>query len=94
MMELISTLGLDTVILVLIVAIPSIISCISWGKKLWAKREAFKQENINEGKKIEASKEKKEERLKDDERCIKELQDAVIALKKMAEDQAKINARQ
>ena len=67
MAELISTFGIGTVIIILLMGIPVIVNFIKWCKDLWATREKFKQENIQKGIEIEARAEEKEARLLNDE---------------------------
>lgn len=81
MAELISTFGVGTVIIVLLVAIPALVNFITWCKNVWAKREAFKQENIQKGKEIEARAEEKEARLTRGEGRTSQLEKEVADLK-------------
>ena len=87
MTELISTLGMGTVLLVLLIGIPAIVNFIKWCKGLWAFREQFKQENIQKGKEIEARTEEKENRLKSGESRIELLEKAFLEMQKINKDQ-------
>lgn len=87
MAELISTFGIGTVIIILLIGIPAIVNFITWCKGLWAKREKFKQDSIEQGRRQEAQKEQKEARLQNDEARFKMLEDAYLEMKKMNEIQ-------
>ena len=93
MAELFSTFSAETIIIILLVAIPSIIGFIQWCKNLWSKREQFKQENIEKGKALEATAEAEEHRLSDGEAHIKALEEAITAFKTIQENQDKIIQR-
>lgn len=90
MAELIAGMGVETILLVLIVAIPSIIAIITWCKKVWNQREIFKQENIEKGKQIEARAEAKEARLQEGESRMQQLESDVQDLKTIAERQSQL----
>lgn len=87
MTELITTFNITTVVVILLIAIPALINFISWCKKTWQQREAFKNANIEQGKKIEAEAEAAEARLEDGEARMSELEEAVKALKDIAAHQ-------
>ena len=89
MVELISTYGVATVLIILLIGIPALVNFIKWCKGLWATRENFKQENIEKGKAMEARAEAKEARLEKDEAHIKLLEDNLTELKKIAAEQQK-----
>ena len=74
MAELIATFGFEPVIIILLIAIPSIISMISWCKKLWGQRENFKQANIAQGRSLEKREEQEEERFSSGEARIQDLE--------------------
>ena len=90
MVELISTFGLGTVVIVLLIAIPAILGVISYGKKLWQTREQFKQENIEKGRRIEALEEEKEARLLRGETRMDNLENDVADLKLFAQRQQEL----
>ena len=69
-----------TIILVLIIAIPSIVNFITWCKGIWQKREDFKQANIEQGKKIEKEAETQEHRLENGETRMTQLEADVKSL--------------
>ena len=85
MAELISIFDIGTVIIILLVGIPAIVNFITWCKRLWDKREKFKQDSIEQGKRQEAQREQKETRLQNDEARLKMLEDAYLEMKKMNE---------
>ena len=87
MTELISTFGMGTVLLILLIGIPAIVNFIKWCKGLWETREKFKQENIQKGKEIEARSEEKENRLKSGESRIELLEKAFLEMQKINKDQ-------
>lgn len=88
--ELITTYGVATIVIILLVGIPAIVNFISWCKKLWKTREDFKQANIDKGKEIEARAEAKEARLQKGEARMGTLEKDVISLKEIAEKQQKL----
>lgn len=90
MVDLISTFGIGTVLIVLLISIPCIIGFISWCKSLWAKREVFRQENIQKGKEIEALDEKKEARLVNGEARMSQLESDVVDLQTLLAEQQKL----
>jgi hypothetical protein len=51
MLSLIQTYGFSVIIVILLVAIPSIITMIGWCKSLWTKRTNFIEENRAAGRK-------------------------------------------
>lgn len=81
MSELISTFGISTVIVILIITIPALINFISWCKKTWKEREHFKEENFQRGREIEARSEAKEARLVRGEMRMGQLEKDVADLK-------------
>ena len=89
MAELISTFGVGMVVIVLLVAIPAIINFITWCKGLWAKREKFKNDNIQKGKDLEAKNEAREAHENAQEKRIKLLEDNLIEMRKANEAQNK-----
>jgi hypothetical protein len=93
MAELISTFGVGTVFIILLVAIPAIINCISWCKSIWNKRESFKQENINKGRAIAAAQEAEEHRFESGETRMAQLELMVTELTTLAKEQKKTNDR-
>lgn len=90
MTELISTFGIETVIIVLLVGIPAIVNFIKWCKGLWSTREKFKQENIQKGIEIEARAEEKEARLMHGEARIQHLESDVQDLKVLIANQQQL----
>lgn len=85
MADLIASFGLGTVVIILIVGIGFIISIINWCKQIWTKREKFKQEQFQEGRKVEAKKEKEEVRLHSAEARIDALEKVAEQLVAMAQ---------
>ena len=83
MIGLIQTYGIAPIIIVLLIAIPSIVNFIKWCKDLWKQRETFKQENIQQGKAIEAREEAEEHRFEDGEARMKKLEENQELLLKM-----------
>jgi hypothetical protein len=81
MAELISTFGLPSIVLILLIAIPAIVNFIGWCKKIWSTREKFKQENIDKGREIESRKEEKEMRFSTGEARMTTLESDVKDLK-------------
>ena len=90
MIELISTYGISTVILILLIAIPAIFNFIKWCKNLWNEREAFKQQNIQKGIQIETEAEHKEARLQNGEARMTKLETDVKDLKDLIAAQQKL----
>ena len=74
MTELITTFGIGNIIIILLIAIPSLVGFITWCKTIWAKREQFKQDNINKGRQIEQRAEAEEHRLESGESRIAKLE--------------------
>ena len=93
MAELISTFGIGTVIIILLIAIPSIINFIKWCKDLWAKRESFKQEQIKKGMEIERTEEAEEHRFVSGESRIGSLETLVQQQAEMIKELKKITKR-
>ena len=87
MSALITTYGIVPVILTLIIAVPALINFISWCKATWAKREKFKQENIEKGRTIERAEETEQLRFTAGETRISTLEDSVKKLTEIAETQ-------
>lgn len=81
MSYLLQTFGVGTILIVLLIAIPTIVNFITWCKGIWAKREKFKQENIDKGREIEAHKEEKETRFSNGEARMTSLEEDVKDLK-------------
>lgn len=90
MVELIGQFGIVQVLLILLIGIPAIVNFIAWCKKLWSKREEFKNENIEKGKRIEARAEEKEARFSNGEQRMDLLEDNVKELRKIAENQERL----
>lgn len=90
MAELISTFGLTSIVLILLVAIPAIVNFIGWCKKIWSTREKFKQENINKGRELESRKEEKEMRFSTGEARMTTLESDVKDLKKIIAQQQQL----
>lgn len=93
MIQLLTTTPLLTIVLVLLVFVPAIVNFISWCKKTWAKREEFKQQNIEKGKQMEREDETEELRFTAGETRIKTLEDNVGKLTEIAENQQKMIKR-
>lgn len=81
MSQILSTFGVGTVLIILLVAIPTIVNFITWCKGIWSKREQFKQDNINKGREMEAHKEEKETRFSNGEARMTSLEEDVKDLK-------------
>lgn len=79
-----------TVILVLMIGIPSIINFIGWCKRIWNQRQQFQQENIDKGKRIEAREEREENRLQKGESRMTTLESDVADLKGIAKKQQEL----
>lgn len=93
MAELISTFGIGTVAIILLVSIPAIINFITWCKSIWAKREKFKQENIDKGRAIAVAQEAEEHRFESGETRMAQLELMVTELAALAKEQKKTNDR-
>lgn len=87
MAELISTFSLGTVVLILLIGIPAIINFITWCKGLWVKREQFKKDNFEQGRRQEAQTAQKENRLSNDEKRLAILEKSYLELKAINETQ-------
>ena len=90
MANLIADIGLGTIVLVLIIAIPCIIGFISWCKAIWQKRQDFQNANIQKGKEMEARAEAKEARLVNGEKRMDDLEATTKELKDMAARQQEL----
>ena len=93
MTSLLSTFTFETIIIILLIGIPAIVNFITWCKKVWKQREQFKNDNIQEGREIEAKAEAKEGRFQRGERRIDDLEKVVQKLTEFVEQQNKINSR-
>ena len=89
MPEIITTYGLTTIVIVLLVVIPTLIRFLSWCKETWQKREDFKEESIKKGIAIEQKKEAEEIYKEETEKRIKALENAVLQLTKLQAEQKK-----
>lgn len=89
MAELFSTFGVGTVLIILIIGIPSIINCITWCKSIWKKRTSFAQENYNHGRQDEAQSESKENRLQNHETELAALKAGLATLTTITTNQQK-----
>lgn len=87
MADLIAAFGGGTVFIILLIAIPAIIKCIEWCKKIWAVREKFKQENINRGKELELAEITQENKEQEQESRIKVLETSIEKLTTIIEIQ-------
>ena len=87
MAGLISTFGIGSVIIILLIAIPAIVTFIKWCKNIWRERENFKQEQIQTGKELEAAEEAREARMVRGEQRMDTLEDNIIKLTQMLENQ-------
>ena len=90
MAELFSTFGVGTVLIILLVGIPTIVNFIKWCKGLWATREKFKQENIQKGMRMEAQAEESEARLEKGESRMTHLETEVRNLKELIAKQQQL----
>lgn len=93
MAELISTFGIGTIVIILLVSIPLIIRFISWCKGVWKEREKFKQENIAQGRALERTEEAEEHRFESGESRIAKLEVIVEHLTTLVEEQKQTNDR-
>lgn len=78
------------VILITVISFAILLGMVEWIKKTWAKREAFKQENIERGKRLEAEAEAREARLVHGEARMDALEANVQKLTALAEAQQKM----
>ena len=90
MAQLISTFGLGTVVIILLIAIPAIVNFITWCKKLWASREQFRQDNITKGRNLEAREEAEEHRFSAGESRMGTLETDVADLKTLINKQQEL----
>ena len=86
----IAAYGPFPVIIILMAGIPAIINFISWGKKLWMKRQAFKQASFKEGEQSANRQHEKEERLANDEKRISDLEEIVKGLNTVINQQSEM----
>ena len=93
MAELISTFGLSTVVIVLLVGIPYIVGFIIWCKNLWNAREKFKKEQRNIGRTQEREEEAEENRFTSGESRIAELELLVAQQAQLYNELKKSNDR-
>lgn len=93
MIGLIQTYGFGVIFIILLIAIPSIITCIGWCKSLWKKRADFIAANQEAGRKQLQEEEKEEHRFSDGERRIQKLEEIVVKLTQMQEEQQKAISR-
>lgn len=89
MADLISTFGIGTVVIILLVGIPAIVNFITWCKGLWQKRKNFAQENFDKGMQVEARSEEKENRLQSHEKELAQLKENLNELTKITTNQQK-----
>lgn len=87
MVELINAFGIGTVVIVLLIAIPAIVNFITWCKKLWQKRTAFIEENVEKGRQKEKIEEAKEQRLQDGEVRMSQTEADISDLKTIIQKQ-------
>lgn len=93
MTTLITTYGVIPVLLTLLIGIPTIVNFISWCKATWAKREKFKQDAIQNGRKQEREEEAEENRFSSGEARIATLEDNVKLLTTMVTQQKEMIER-
>lgn len=93
MAELISTFGISTVVIVLLVGIPCIIGFITWCKNLWNAREKFKKEQRNIGRSQEREEEAEENRFISGESRIASLELIIAQQEKLYNELKKSNDR-
>ena len=91
--ELLQSFDFVTILIILLVSIPSIVSCISWCKKLWKAREAFKKENMREGIRVYQEEEAEEQRFMSGEYRIAQLELLVAQQAQMLDNLQKITQR-
>lgn len=87
METLFTQVGVGTVLIILIVAIPALIKFIAWCRKTWQLREDFRQQNINEGRTIERQEEAQQGRFENGEARISKLEKEYEELKKILNSQ-------
>ena len=90
MAGLFSTFEVGTILIILLIGIPSIVNFIKWCKNLWATREKFKQDNIQKGKEMEAQAEQSEARLEKGEARMAQLETDVRDLKELIAKQQQL----
>ena len=90
MASIISTFSLTTVVLVLLIGVPSLFNFVKWCKDMWKSREEFKQENIQKGKDIEAKAEAKEARLQEGESRMTHMENDIKDLKLIISQQKEL----
>ena len=93
MTALITTYGILPVLITLLVGIPAIVNFIGWCKSTWAKREKFKQEAIQKGRKQEREEEAEENRFSSGEARIDALEANVKLLTTMVTQQKEMIER-
>lgn len=93
MTTLITTYGVIPVLLTLLIGIPAIVNFISWCKATWAKREKFKQDAIQKGRKQEREEEQEENRFSSGEARISALEESVQLLTTMVTQQKEMIER-
>ena len=74
------TYGPLPLLLALLIGVPAIVNFISWCKATWAKREKFKEDNVERGRAIEREEEAEELRFSNGEARIKALEENVKTL--------------
>lgn len=74
--------GILSIILAIIIGLPSLYNFIKWCKNLYKEREDFKKKYIEKGKKIEAEEKEEENRFKSGEERIALLEKGQTALHK------------
>lgn len=80
MEQLITTFSIGTIIVVLVLGVPSIVNFIRWCKGLYAEREAFKKENFKKGQKAEHEIVEEENRFSAGEKRITKLENKLEKL--------------
>lgn len=88
-LQLLATYNIGTVLIIAICAIVGSYKLIVWGKKTWAQRQAFAQENINKGVEIQRNKDKAFEIKQEEENRLKKLESSIEALVRVNENQQK-----
>lgn len=87
MLELLNVYGITTVLVVLLIAIPTLVRFISWCKTTWKQREEFKKENIQKGIEIEKKKEQEEIAKQETENRLAQLEKLVAKQTTLIEKQ-------
>ena len=87
MAELIGAFGIGTVVIVLLVAIPTLVNFITWCKGLWQKRTTFIAENVEKGRQKEKEEEAEEHRFQNGELRMSQTETNVSDLKKIIQKQ-------